>query len=99
QGNYDITGINPGQYNVLEVGQAGWTCDFPGKIGRASCRERFVSSGVTTGKDFGNYTTAELKGQKFEDLNANGAKNDGEGGLQGWTIFVDYTDDGPLTVG
>ncbi len=32
-------------------------------------------------------------GIKFNDLNGNGV-NDGEPGLEGWTIYVDYNDDG-----
>jgi hypothetical protein len=36
---------------------------------------------------------------KFHDLNANGAKDSGEGGLGGWTIYVDYNDNDVLDTG
>jgi hypothetical protein len=44
--------------------------------------------------NFGNWTTATKSGIKFHDLNANGVKDEGEPGLAGWTIYVDYDDDG-----
>ncbi|MFC1971395.1 hypothetical protein ACFLV0_05685 [Chloroflexota bacterium] len=38
-----------------------------------------------------------VSGTKFEDLDADGViQEDGEPGLEGWTIFVDYNDDGVL---
>jgi hypothetical protein len=39
---------------------------------------------------------ASKSGLKFEDVNANGVRDEGEQGLEGWTIFVDYNDDGRL---
>jgi hypothetical protein len=44
-------------------------------------------------------TTATKSGMKFEDLNANGVKDVGEPGLEGWTIYVDYDNDGLLDAG
>ncbi|MFC2042200.1 SdrD B-like domain-containing protein [Chloroflexota bacterium] len=44
-----------------------------------------------------NYNAIK-SGTKFNDLNANGI-NDLEPGLEGWTIFVDYDDDGELDFG
>ncbi|MFC1982624.1 hypothetical protein ACFLV5_02415, partial [Chloroflexota bacterium] len=41
---------------------------------------------------------ATKSGTKFNDLNMNGV-NDGEPGLPGWTIFVDYDDDDVLDFG
>ncbi|KKM04276.1 hypothetical protein LCGC14_1765860, partial [marine sediment metagenome] len=41
---------------------------------------------ILTGLDFGNYQTAAISGQKFEDLNADGIRDVGEPGLDGWTI-------------
>jgi hypothetical protein len=40
-----------------------------------------------------------LHGQKFNDANANGAKDQGEPGIQGVTIYVDLNDNGVLDVG
>ncbi|MDP6546689.1 MAG: SdrD B-like domain-containing protein [Phycisphaerae bacterium] len=45
-----------------------------------------------TGVDFGNYHPSAIYGQKFEDINADGVRDPGEGGLEGWTIeLVDST--------
>jgi hypothetical protein len=35
-----------------------------------------------------------ISGQKFDDLNGNGVKDAGEGGLAGWTIYLDDNDNG-----
>jgi len=44
--------------------------------------------------------TASKSGVKFEDLDADGAAREaGEPGLAGWTIFVDYDNDGVLDAG
>ncbi len=55
---------------------------------------------MLTGNDFGNWTTATKSGVKFEDLDADGAaREDGEPGLSGWTIYVDYNDNESLDDG
>jgi hypothetical protein len=51
-----------------------------------------------TNNDFGNFRQGTKSGVKFEDLNANGTKDGGEPGLNGWTIraFKDTNGDGVL---
>lgn len=44
-------------------------------------------------------TGGTISGQKFQDTNANGVKDSGEPGLQGWTIFIDYNFNGILDTG
>jgi hypothetical protein len=39
-------------------------------------------------------TTGTISGLKFNDLNANGVKDANEPGLSGWTVYVDYNNDG-----
>ncbi|NUQ61376.1 MAG: S8 family serine peptidase [Pirellulales bacterium] len=41
----------------------------------------------------------EIRGQKFEDLDRNRRKDDGEAGLAGWTIFIDGNNNGLLDDG
>jgi hypothetical protein len=48
---------------------------------------------------FGNWKCSTKSGMKFHDLNANGVKDEGEPGLEGWTIYVDSDDDGVLDAG
>ncbi len=43
--------------------------------------------------------TATKSGMKFHDLDADGVKDEGEPGLAGWTIYVDYNDNGVLDAG
>ena len=38
--------------------------------------------------NFGNFKLGEICGVKFNDLNGNGKKDDGEPGLAGWTITL-----------
>jgi subtilisin-like proprotein convertase family protein len=37
-----------------------------------------------------------IEGQKWNDLNGNGLQGGGEGGLQGWTIYLDLNNNGQL---
>ena len=109
-GNYSISGVVPGTWDVREVQQDGWTCSFPnpgtpaadGTVTSTDCsyNEPFASGDAEhMNNDFGNWTTITKSGQKFNDLNANGVKDAGEPGLEGWTIYVDYSGGGALTAG
>ena len=91
-GTYTITGIKPGTYNVSEVSQAGWTCSYPDPC--CYIDETFESGEEYEDNDFGNWQPANKSGMKFEDLDADGVKDAGETGLAGWTIYVDYNDNG-----
>ena len=51
-------------------------------------------NGLVSGIDFGNWAPGSISGMKFNDLNANGVKDAGEPGLLGWTVYVDYNNDG-----
>ncbi len=84
-GSYSFTNIVPGEYTVEEVLQSGWLQTYPTAPGTHAV---ILVSGVAgrTDLDFGNWKTTGLSGVKFEDLNANGAKDSGEPGIAGWTI-------------
>ncbi len=94
-GNYDITGLTPGTYTISEVIQPGYIQTAPAvsQSGTVSYTVTITNSGtITTDKDFGNFKLGEVHGQKFEDLNANGVKDDNETGLAGWNITINGTD-------
>ncbi|MDH4139116.1 MAG: hypothetical protein OEV43_00925 [Coriobacteriia bacterium] len=97
-GHYSFTGIEPGDYVITEVLQAGWTQSLPGA---PDYYEVTLESGEFPEEDFnfGNWTTATKSGTKFEDLDADGLWDAGEPGLAGWIIFADYDDDGELDAG
>jgi uncharacterized repeat protein (TIGR01451 family) len=92
-GNYIISGLTPGTYTFKEVNQDGWTCSYPNPC---EWTVTLTSHQVDEGNDFGNWYPATKKGMKFEDLDADGVKDAGESGLEGWTIYADLNDNSQL---
>ncbi len=95
-GGYTFLGLQGGTYVVAEVLQAGWSQTLPAggtnTIDLADGEQR-------TGVDFGNTRPGTLDGVKFEDRDRNGVQDNGEPGLQGWTIFLDLNGDGQFNDG
>ncbi|MBN2476038.1 MAG: Ig-like domain-containing protein [Pirellulales bacterium] len=66
--------------------------------------EMFASAGVhevvlrtgdvVEGIDFGNLRPGSVCGAKFHDLDGDGVWDDGEPGLEGWTVYLDLNGDG-----
>lgn len=72
-----------GTYTIREVNQSGWSQTFPTN----GCYVVTAGSGPNTNLNFGNVTNcATISGGKFQDLNGNGIRDDGEPWLPGWTI-------------
>ena len=90
-GTYSLS-LNPGRYLVCETQQAGWTQSFPANnvcgTGQGGWAINLTSGQLDSGNDFGNFQRATKTGMKFNDLNANGVKDQGEPGLAGWQIFA-----------
>jgi hypothetical protein len=98
-GAYAIVNIAPGTWKVREIGQPDWTCSFPSTSDAAGCyhQETFVTGTAYANNNFGNWRGATKSGTKFVDADRDGSPREpGEQGLAGWTIFVDYDDDGVL---
>jgi hypothetical protein len=96
-GGYSFTGIAPGTYKVYEVyPAAGWRCSEPSPC---SYDITFGAGDHVTGKDFGNWAHALLRGHKYEDANRDGIHQASESPLGGWTIYVDYNNNGKLDPG
>jgi hypothetical protein len=93
-GNYTITGINPGAWRLREELPVNWVNTYPTLADSYGRYWQVVvqSSGSSVGRDFGNVATPALWGRKYYDANRNGA-NDSEPGLAGWTIQL-YQDSG-----
>ncbi|MBN2477183.1 MAG: right-handed parallel beta-helix repeat-containing protein [Pirellulales bacterium] len=55
-----------------------------------------VQPGQTVGSvNFGNCSVfGEIRGAKFHDLDGDGVWDDGEPGLEGWTVYIDLDHDG-----
>ncbi len=87
-GYYSFLNIPNGNYTITEDQVNGWQQTYP-----ASGQWLFVLTRDTTVQnvDFGNYYTGGLNsiyGQKFNDFNRNGVKDDFEIGIPGWKIHL-----------
>ncbi len=93
-GSYNFTNLTDGNYTVGEVLQNGWIQTAPAVSTTGSATYKVqISGGNNIGnQDFGNFKLGEVQGMKFEDLNANGIKDQNEAGLAGWQINLTGTD-------
>jgi len=81
-GSYKFESLSPGAYNISEVQRLGWAQTMP-----AAGSYSLNLDADAAGQDFGNRArTFSISGQKFNDQNGNGARDDAEPGLPGWSI-------------
>jgi uncharacterized repeat protein (TIGR01451 family) len=52
-----------------------------------------VTANETTTVNFGNYELSAIQGMKYNDLNHNGSRDEGEAGLPNWTIQLEKFDE------
>lgn len=96
-GDYTFTFTDDGDLSpIVELGSAfSLTTALPATV-------RIEAGGTVTLADIGVVTTArggELSGGVFEDTDADGIRDPGEGGLAGVTVFSDDNADGQLSAG
>lgn len=103
EGNYSIRNIRPGNIVLAERldDQFDWAQTFapPPPI-------RVTSGARLLDNNFGNWIPdifpGGISGQKWNDLNGDGVKDENEPGLEGWTVFLDVNGNGildpPVTV-
>jgi len=84
-GAYSFTNITPGSYTVSEAIQPGWTQSYPAAPGTLPVTLASGEAGPTN-IDFGNWRPTGFSGTVFEDRNADGVRDAGEPGLEGWTV-------------
>jgi hypothetical protein len=90
-GNYTFVNLLAGSYTISEQTQSGWMQTFPVSPETYSLS---VTSGVNHAqKDFGNFQYGSISGNVFLDMNGNSSKDEGESGLQNWSISIS----GPVT--
>ena len=88
-GLFWFTDLKPGSYSVAETVPEGSEASTPISSGPHD----LVSGDVLQlGYVFGNYTPVDIHGVKYDDLNGNGAHDDGEPGLPGVTVTLTGTD-------
>ena len=83
-GTYSFSNVVPGEYEVCEIQQNGWTRTYPSN---SDCQTVIVNPGQET-KDvnFGNYKLGYIQGRKYNDLDLDGTRDDHEPWLSGWVI-------------
>ena len=96
-GDYSFTNLPPGQYFVREhfsddQKAAGWTQSI------APSPVTVRSGAAITGIDFGNWIPVaqegSISGNIFNDLDADGVKDDTDPGLGGWIAYIDSNGNG-----
>jgi SdrD B-like domain len=95
-GTYHFTGIDAGTYRVREVFRQGWRQSFPA-LGYYEITLKYGETAKT--QSFANTDTVVIKGKVWNDTNKDGAINNGEGGIPGWTVYLDLNHDGILDTG
>lgn len=105
-GSYTFSNLGPGTYTIREVQQDGWKQTDPtsddSSIGGQSDKSYVItmtSNGNKTQRNFGNFHLGTISGQKFNDINGDGARNGEDFGLEDWIIFLDANDNGELDEG
>jgi subtilisin-like proprotein convertase family protein len=93
-GFYAFSGLAPGNYTVRQVSPAGWR--ETGPPGGAYSITLPDPEASVIGRDFGQAQAGAIYGQVFADANINGARDDGEAGLEGATVYLDLNDNGVL---
>jgi uncharacterized repeat protein (TIGR01451 family) len=88
-GFYQITNVPTGNESVVEFTPTGWV--------NTNYNNAAVDVHVTAGDpvtvNFGNYELSSIHGMKYNDLNHNGVRDEGENGLANWTIQLEKFDD------
>jgi len=97
-GNYSFAGLRFGTYTVAEQREAGWLPTAPMSVTVT------VAAGETLADvDFFNReidpNEGIIEGVKWEDVDGDGVRDDGEPLLEGWTIYLDENDNGQFDQG
>ena len=87
-GNYSFSGLPPGSYTVEEVVPAGHTATTPSQAVTVTANANVF------GVNFGEFVGSSISGTVFNDVNVNGRRDGGEGGLAGVRVFLDLDGSG-----
>jgi len=83
-GGYAFEDLLPGTYAVREAAYAGWMVTGPAT---GTYTQALIPGTLMMDQDFGNQALpGQIRGQKYNDIDANGIHDAGEAGLDGWTI-------------
>ncbi|MEG4184768.1 SdrD B-like domain-containing protein [Microcoleus sp. Pol14D6] len=87
-----FTNLEPGNYVVREVPQAGFSATTPARV-------QFNLSTQDANVVFGNTPNSRITGCKFQDLNGNGYRDGFETPIAGVTIYIDSNGNDALDAG
>jgi subtilisin family serine protease len=90
EGNYTFNNLLYGNYTVAEVLQDGWLQTAGGVSLYLNPDEDIIDV------NFGNWNPVRILGNKWQDLDGDGIRDNGESGLKGWTIYLDANNNGEL---
>jgi len=84
-GNYSFPGVSPGSYTVASIAPSGYIPTAPdsGTLSVTAAAGQTINS-----LNFGEFQTATLSGELFEDSNQNGILDGGESGHSAWTVYL-----------
>ncbi len=85
-GDYEFSGLSVGTYVVSEVGQENWIQTYP--VNPSTYTVEIESGTLHTDKNFGNFELGKVSGTKWNDINGNGTRNDGDSGIVGWKFYL-----------
>ncbi len=93
-GYTDVLELAPGTYGVCETLGEGWTNTYPGSQDATVCWETLVEPDQDAILTFGNHYTAPpengtLRVFKYDDIDNDGSRAEGEPGLSGWRFTVE----------
>ncbi len=90
-GVFSFENVLPGVYQLREVLQDGWTKLFPTGGG---IDVTLTAGEQDTNNNFINFEKVSISGQKFNDLDGQGDKDELDPGLMNWKIFIDANGNG-----
>ncbi|MEG5174672.1 SdrD B-like domain-containing protein [Microcoleus sp. B3-D7] len=91
-GRAAFTNVQPGNYVVREVPQAGFSATTPARV-------QFNLSNQDANVVFGNTPNSRITGCKFQDLNGNGYRDGFETPISGVAIYLDSNGNNALDAG
>jgi hypothetical protein len=84
-GNYHFSSLPAGTYHVNEISPSGWVETYPVS---GSYTIVLAAGKISKKDDFGNFKLGSISGMKYNDLNGDGRKDNGEVGIASVTINI-----------
>jgi len=87
-GDYSFNNLESGYYVVCEEQQDGWVQTYPWWTEDGCHYIELGGEGDTEYADFRNFELGRVEGVKFNDINGNGKRDEGEPTLKNWGITL-----------